>query len=46
MEELLVANKSYKSKKGGPERMLDKLVDMIAFGPAQPCPQCNKTLTY
>uniref|UniRef100_A0A915LW22 Poly [ADP-ribose] polymerase n=1 Tax=Meloidogyne javanica TaxID=6303 RepID=A0A915LW22_MELJA len=46
IEELLVANKSYKSKKGGPERMLDKLVDMIAFGPAQPCPQCNKTLTY
>ncbi|KAL7079628.1 hypothetical protein ACQ4LE_001093 [Meloidogyne hapla] len=46
MEELLIANKSYKSKKGGPERMLDKLVDMIAFGPAQPCPQCDKTLTY
>uniref|UniRef100_A0A183BU97 Poly [ADP-ribose] polymerase n=1 Tax=Globodera pallida TaxID=36090 RepID=A0A183BU97_GLOPA len=41
MEELLEANGNYKSKKGGVERMLDKLVDCVVFGVPQPYPQCD-----
>uniref|UniRef100_A0A914ID99 Poly [ADP-ribose] polymerase n=1 Tax=Globodera rostochiensis TaxID=31243 RepID=A0A914ID99_GLORO len=46
MEELLEANGNYKSKKGGVERMLDKLVDCVVFGVPQPCSQCKGALNY
>ncbi|KAI3411871.1 Protein phosphatase methylesterase 1 [Globodera pallida] len=46
MEELLEANGNYKSKKGGVERMLDKLVDCVVFGVPQPCLQCKGALNY
>lgn len=46
MQALLVANGNYKSKKGGVDGMLDKLVDMVVFGPPQPCPECQGPLNY
>jgi hypothetical protein len=47
METLLKLNGNYKSKKGGVERMLDKLVDMVVFGAPEPCTECGTgTLNY
>jgi hypothetical protein len=46
MEELLRANGNYKSKKGGVEKMLDKLVDMVVYGTPEACPECNGPLNY
>lgn len=42
MEMLLNLNGGHKSKKDGIEGMVDKLVDMIVYGPPEKCPECDK----